>query len=181
MNIKELPIEGALLINSTPHKDNRGRFSRIYCNDELTSFMGGKNIVQVNLSENFVKGSIRGMHYQKKPKQEIKFIKCLKGSVFDVMIDLRNDSVTFLQWFGVELNESDNNTLLVPEGCAHGFQVLEQNSNLLYFHSEFYDPSFENGILYNDPSIQVKWPLPISLISKKDLTYDSIGNNFQGA
>ena len=126
------------------------------------------------------KGTIRGMHYQAAPYREIKMIRCIAGAVFDVIIDIRQDSPTFLRWFGVELSARNKKMLYIPEGFAHGFQCLTDNCELLYHHSEFYTPASESGIRYNDPLVAIEWPLPVSVISARDATHEILDEKFKG-
>jgi len=174
-NIKDLYI-----IEPEPFEDDRGRFFRVFCKQELEQISHGKEIVQINYSLTKKKGSIRGMHFQYPPKAEIKIVRCLKGAIFDVAIDLRRNSPSFLQWHGEILNEKNEKALYIPEGFAHGFQTLEDDSELLYFHTEFYSPDFEGGIRYNDPKLKIKWPLQVVDISEKDKNHKLINENFQG-
>ncbi len=168
MIITKLPLEGAFVIEAEPFADDRGLFARVFCKQELQSILHGKNIVQVNHSMTRQKGAIRGMHFQRSPKAEIKMVKCLRGSVFDVMIDLRRGSSTFLNWHGEKLSAENMKLMYIPEGFAHGFQALEENSEIIYFVTEFYSPKHESGVRYNDPKIEIKWPLEMTDISEKD-------------
>ena len=180
MKIKSLPIEGAFNVEFTDFTDSRGIFKRLYCQEELSGVLSSKQIVQVNTSETFQKGSIRGMHFQNPPKCEIKFIHCIQGAVYDVVVDLRKSSKTFLQWYAIELSSQKNNMIIVPEGCAHGFQSLLKNSRLLYFHTEFYNPEYESGLRYDDPLIGINWPLEINSLSKRDSEHKLLSHNFKG-
>ena len=168
MKLRQLPIKGAYVIEPEPFEDNRGTFYRIFCEDEFKQIGFEKKFVQINHSQTFQKGTVRGMHFQRPPKSEIKIIKCIKGAVFDVIVDLREESSTFLHWHGESLSAENNKMMYVPEGTAHGFQTLENNSELLYFHTEFYTPEYEGGIRYNDPKIKILWPLEVKKISNKD-------------
>jgi len=180
MKFIETGINGLYCIQLEPILDDRGKFYRIFCINEFEKINHHKEIVQVNQSFTIQKGSIRGMHFQYPPKAEIKIIKCTKGSVFDVAIDLRAKSPTFLKWHGQILSEDNLEMLYVPEGLAHGFQTLEDNTELLYFHTEFYNPQYEGGIRFNDTKININWPLEITNISDRDLNYDLIDENFKG-
>tara|TARA_B100000768_G_scaffold181634_2_gene205502 strand:- start:1578 stop:2129 length:552 start_codon:yes stop_codon:yes gene_type:complete len=180
MDIKALPILGSYEIEYNNFSDSRGNFKRLFCMNKLKEKISNKDIVQANLSETFQKGTIRGMHYQGFPKSEIKLIHCVHGSVFDVMVDLRESSKTFLQWHAIELSSSKNNMVIIPEGCAHGFQCLSNDAKLIYFHTEFYDPDYESGISYNDPLINITWPLDVEYISKRDMNHKFLKNNFKG-
>jgi dTDP-4-dehydrorhamnose 3,5-epimerase len=167
LTITELPLKGTFLINTLPFQDDRGEFMRFFCEDELKHLMGKKNIVQVNYSLTNMKGSVRGMHFQSKPKAEMKFVRCIKGSVFDVMVDVRKESPTYLKWYGVTLSKI-NEMIFIPEGFAHGFQTLESNCEMLYFHTEFYSKEYEHRLKYDDPSIGIEWKLPITNVSEDD-------------
>lgn len=180
MQINVQPIEGLYLVELNSAEDSRGSFTRVFCSNELKNVMNNQNIVQINISKNNQKGLIRGIHYQKKPNAEVKLINCIKGKIYDVVVDLRISSKTFLQWRSYELSQDDNKMLIIPKGCAHGFQTLTENSNLLYFHSEFYSPDQEEGINYNDPIIKIKWPLPIREVSNRDKEFKFLNNNFKG-
>jgi len=180
MIFKSLPLSGAHIIIPEPYTDNRGRFSRIFCKQELQSIGFKGEIVQVNHSATVQKGAVRGMHFQYPPKAEIKMVKCIFGAVFDVMVDLRKDSPTFLRWHGETLSADNMNMMYIPEGFAHGFQVLEENSELLYFHSEFYSPEHEGGVRYNDPEIGIDWPIEIKDISERDKRHPLLGKDFSG-
>jgi len=169
------------LIEPEPVFEHRGQFTRIFCESELSKNIGhDKEIVQINHSVNIKKGALRGMHFQYPPKSEIKIVSCIKGAVFDVIIDLRKRSSTFLNWHGETLTQENQKMLYIPEGFAHGFQVLDLDSELLYFHTEFYNPDCEGNIHYNDPVINISWPLKISEISEKDKNHPLLNNDFSG-
>lgn len=180
MKIKSLPIKGAFEIELVNFNDSRGNFKRLFCAKELDDLIFSKQIVQINASETFQKGSIRGMHFQKHPRLEIKLIQCIQGKVFDVMVDLRKSSKTFLQWYAVELSSQKNNMIILPEGCAHGFQTLRENSKLLYFHTEFYSSDHESGVRYDDPLIGIKWPLDVGFVSDRDKNHQLLSDNYIG-
>ena len=126
------------------------------------------------------KGSIRGMHFQYPPKAEIKIVKCVIGKIFDIAIDLRKDSPTFLKWHGETLSADNMKLMYIPEGFAHGFQTLEDNSEIIYLHSEFYNPEYESGIRYDDPKVNIKWPLKITEISIRDQNHELLNESFNG-
>lgn len=180
MRINKLTLEGAFVIESEPLKDDRGLFVRVFCQQELQHILHKKNIVQVNHSLTRQKGALRGMHFQYPPKAEIKMVKCLRGSIFDVMIDLRRNSSTFLKWHGEVLSAENMQMMYIPEGFAHGFQTLEENSELLYLHTEFYSLEHEGGVRYNDPKIGIKWPLKVTDISERDRYHPLLGEDFLG-
>ena len=138
------------------------------------------DIAQINHSITVWKGALRGMHFQYPPKAEIKIVKCLRGSVFDVLIDLRHNSPTFLQWYGETLSAENLKMMYIPQDFAHGFQTLEDNSELLYFHTEFYSPEHEEGVRYNDPMVNISWPLEVIDVSEKDRNYPLLGEDFSG-
>ena len=174
MKINKLPIKGAYHIENSNISDTRGDFKRVFCQKEFRSILEKRRVEQINISTTKLKGAIRGMHVQKKPKSEMKIIHCINGKVFDVIIDLRPYSKTYLKWNSNILSRRKNNTIIIPEGCAHGFQALESNSSLIYFHTEFYSPKQELGFNYNDPVFNIKWPLAVTAISKKDKNYKFI-------
>ena len=163
-------IENVHEIKSEIFDDKRGSFLSCFKeNEELFKKVWlDKKICQINLSLTRKKGTIRGLHYQEKPYQESKLIRCLRGKVWDVIIDLRKNSNTYKKWFSLELCSSKNNAIFVPEGCAHGFQSLQDNCELLYIHSNNYRPSHESGIKWDDPTINVSWPLDLAEISDRD-------------
>ena len=175
-----LSLDDALIIELTPKVDNRGKFTRFFCFNELKEINSEFNIVQINHSYTQRKGTIRGLHFQYPPKAEIKMINCISGKVFDVLVDLRKESSTYLKWQCVELSRDNNRIIYIPKGFAHGFQTLEDDSELLYFHSEFYSPDYEGGIMYNDKQLKIKWPLDVSEISERDMYYMNIEGNFKG-
>lgn len=168
MRFIETPLKGAYTIELEPFSDDRGLFARTYCKRDFEKIGFDKEFVQFNFSLTLTKGTIRGLHYQLPPYSEIKLIKCVRGKVYDVLVDLRESSPTYLKWFGVELSEENMKMVLIPEGFAHGFQTLEDNAQLIYHHTAFYTPGFEKGLRYNDPVLAIEWPLEVSVISEKD-------------
>jgi dTDP-4-dehydrorhamnose 3,5-epimerase len=180
MNFTPLPLQGAYIIEPNLFADHRGKFSRLFCQEELKQIGHDKPIVQINHSLTKQIGTVRGMHYQKPPKAEIKMVQCLKGEVFDVLVDLRKNSLTFLKWHGEILSANNMKMMYIPEGFAHGFQVLENNSELLYFHTEFYNSPYEAGIRYNDPEINIEWLLEPVNVSEKDQNYPLLNSMFEG-
>ena len=171
------PLKDAFVIEMQPHQDDRGWFSRTFCKKEFVAHGFGGEWVQLNHSFNEKKGTLRGMHFQKSPFSEIKLVRCIVGSVFDVIIDLREKSPSYLSWFGVELSAKNKKMILIPEGFAHGFQTLENDTELLYHHSAFYSPEAEAGIRYDDPKIGINWPLTVTVISPKDIDYPLLKKN----
>ncbi len=180
MKFNPTDLEGLYIIQSEPFEDNRGNFYRFYCQNEFKEISHHKNIVQINFSLTKKKGSIRGMHFQYPPKAEIKLVKCVVGKIFDVVVDLRRNSPTFLKWYSEILSSDNMKTIYIPEGFAHGFQTLIDNCEVLYLHSEFYSSKHESGVRYNDPKIKIKWPLPLTEISQRDEAHKLIDENFTG-
>ncbi len=163
-------IEGVYELNLPRVEDQRGSFINIFRknNDSFKKIWGNREICQINLSKTLKKGCIRGLHLQKSPFEEAKLIHCIQGKIWDVAVDLRKDSRTFLKFFSIELSPQENNSIIIPEGCAHGFQALENNSKLIYIHSNNWIKDAEIGYRWNDPTIKIPWPLKASLISDKD-------------
>ncbi len=180
MKFKPTFIDGLFIVETTKHIDNRGEFFRAFCESELASLIGTRRIVQINISKTLAVGAVRGMHYQKPPQAEMKLIRCIKGRVWDVAVDLRSESPTYMQWHAEELSAANAKMFVIPEGCAHGFQVLEEDSELLYLHTAPYSPGSEGGIRPDDPAINIQWPLKITEISDRDRQHPIIGPNFQG-
>lgn len=174
------PLKGSYIIEPEQFTDNRGWFARYFCKKEFSKINHDKEWVQMNHSFTASRGTIRGMHYQVAPYREIKMIRCIAGAIFDVIVDIRKDSATFLQWFGVELSAETKKMIYIPEGFAHGFQSLTDNAELLYHHSEYYTPGAEGGIKYDDAGINIHWPLPVSILSDRDAAHPYIDNNFKG-
>jgi dTDP-4-dehydrorhamnose 3,5-epimerase len=174
MIFKPIPLKGAYLIETEPHFDHRGYFERLICRKELMEIDLANEIVQVNHSFSKKKGTLRGLHFQIPPFSETRIIKCIKGSVFDVAIDIRKESPTFLKWFGLELSTENNRMLYIPEGFAHGFQTLKNNSELLYFHTGYYYPQAEAAISCLDPLLKIEFPLKVTEISDRDKSYPFI-------
>jgi len=180
MTFTPTSLFGSYTIGLTPFTDGRGWFARYYCKKEFGEIGHTKEWVQMNHSVSYAKGTVRGMHYQVAPYKEIKLVRCISGSVFDVIVDIRKNSKTFLQWFGVELSAENKTMLYIPEGFAHGFQCLSDNCELLYHHTEFYKPEAEAGIRYHDPLIHIQWPLPLSSLSQRDAGHPLLGDDFKG-
>lgn len=174
------PLFGSYLITLTPFGDNRGWFARTYCRKEFAEIGHSAEWLQMNHSYSARKGTIRGMHYQQNPHAEIKMVRCIVGAVYDVIVDLRMDSPTFLHHYGVELSAANKQMLYIPEGFAHGFQTLDDNTELLYHHSKIYTPAAEAGVKYDDPVLNIKWPLLMSEISDRDKAHPLITSSFKG-
>lgn len=180
MNIIPTPISGLMVTESTPHTDERGAFARLYCEKELSELIGARRIVQINHSRTVTVGAVRGMHFQHPPHAETKLVRCLKGRVWDVAVDLRKHSPTFLHWHAEELTPINARMMVIPEGFAHGFQVIEPESELLYLHTAFYKPESEGGLHYEDPALGIQWPLNVMELSERDSKHPFIEFNFQG-
>ena len=169
MIFRETKLNGAFIIEAEKHSDERGFFARAFCQNELKSFGLHSTFVQANIGFSSIKGTLRGIHYQIKPYQEAKFIRCTKGILFDVIVDLRKDSKTYCQWLGVELNAENHNAIYMPEGFAHGYLTLKNNTEIFYMVSQFYEPNFERGIRWDDPTFSIDWPdISDMVISDKD-------------
>lgn len=180
MIFEELKLKGAYVISLELRTDDRGGFARTFCKNEFAKIGHTKEFVQMNHSYNTHKGTIRGMHFQLPPHQEIKLIRCVKGAVVDVIVDLRKDSPTFLQHVAVEISAENKKMMYVPEDFAHGFQTLEDHSELIYHHTQFYTPSADAGVRFDDPALKINWPLPPVMVSDKDRLYPLIDNKFKG-
>jgi dTDP-4-dehydrorhamnose 3,5-epimerase len=168
MFFRETKVKGAYVIDLDRRVDDRGYFARAWCQKEFQAQGLTARLAQVNVSFNVRKGTLRGMHFQLPPYQEAKIVSCTRGAIYDVVVDLRHDSPTYMQWDGVELTAGNRCQLYIPEGCAHGFQTLDDNSELLYLMSEFYSPQHARGVRYNDPSFNIAWPLPPQCLSEAD-------------
>jgi len=171
MIFKELKLRGIWLIKIEEHKDERGFLARTFCNEEFKQHGIDFDMVQCNLSHNKKKGTLRGMHFQNPPYEEAKIVTCMKGAIYDVIIDLRRESATYGNFSALELRDDDYRMLYIPEGFAHGFQTLEDNTLVYYQMSEFYHVEAAKGIRWNDPLFKILWPLAVKIVSKKDLSY----------
>ena len=172
-DIRHIPINGVFELLAQPFADHRGAFLNAFRGQE-PAFMGSwgdRGIAQVNLSRTEAVGTIRGLHLQAEPHSEAKLVRCLRGRVWDVAVDLRRDSATYSDWHAVELRPDQGNALLIPEGCAHGFQVLEPGSELLYLHSGAWVPEAETGVRWDDPQLAIDWPLPVTEMSDRDRAF----------
>jgi dTDP-4-dehydrorhamnose 3,5-epimerase len=172
MIFRETPLNGAFVVELEPIGDSRGSFVRTWCAREFAAHGIGMDIVQCNNSFNAMKGTLRGMHFQKTPHQEAKVVRCMQGGIYDVIIDLRPDSPTFKRWFGVTLSGEKPLCLYVPRDFAHGFLTLTDNAEVSYLMSEYYYPEWNTGVRWNDPAFDIKWPTTENLIiSEKDSSY----------
>jgi dTDP-4-dehydrorhamnose 3,5-epimerase len=180
MTFTETLLKGSYVVELNPFTDERGWFARTYCKNEFSKIGFAGEWLQMNHSFTKHKATIRGMHFQLPPFSEIKLVRCIAGAVYDVIIDLRTDSPTFLQWFGVELSVQNKKMIYIPLGFAHGFQALSDDCELIYHHSQFYTPGAEGGIKYNDPRIGINWPLAVTNISERDNQHSLLDENFKG-
>lgn len=172
MKFTETKLKGAYIIEPKLITDERGFFARSWCQKEFTERGLNPNLVQCNISFNLKKGTLRGMHYQAKPHEEAKLVRCTMGAIYDVIIDIRSESPTFKQWVAVELTAENRKMLYIPEGMAHGFQTLLDNTEVFYQMSEFYHPELAGGVRWDDPVFQILWPeFNTRVISEKDLSY----------
>lgn len=162
----ELP--GVHVLDVEAHEDPRGTFARIWCAREASAHGLETRIAQASLSRNRERGTLRGLHYQRPPYAEVKVVRCVRGAVFDVALDLRKSSPTFRRWVGVELSAANGRALYIPEGCAHGFMTLEPESEILYQMSSFYEPAAGAGVRWDDSAFGINWPLPVSVIGPRD-------------
>lgn len=180
MTFIETPLGGSFVIDLKIFSDDRGWFARTFCKEEFEQIGHKKEWVQLNHSFTNHKGSLRGMHFQFPPYSEIKMVRCIAGAVYDVIIDIRKDSATFLQWFGIELSATNKKMLYIPGGFAHGFQTLADNCELIYHHTSFYAPGAEGGIRYDDARAGIKWKMPVMEISERDKMHPYLDDTFKG-
>lgn len=180
MKIHPTALAGVVVVDSEPYADQRGTFARLFCERELTQILGDRRIVQINHSCTHAVGAIRGLHYQHPPHAEMKLVRCLKGRVWDVAVDLRRGSPTFLQWHAEKLTPDNQRLFVIPEGCAHGFQALEPDSELLYLHTAFYAPQAEGAVRFDDPRLGISWPLPVADLSPRDRVHPPLDGTYTG-
>jgi len=166
--LSEIALKGAYLLELEPAADKRGSFARVFCRDRFSEHGLANEFVQNSISENLRRGTLRGMHYQVEPAAEVKLVQCVRGVLFDVIIDLRPASATYCQWYGVELSATNRRLLYVPKGFAHGFQTLADDTAVYYMISEAYAPEYARGVRWNDPAFGIKWPLSELIIAEKD-------------
>ncbi len=173
MIFAETELPGAFVIRPERIEDKRGWFARAFCRREFRAHNLNTDLVQCNMSCNVHKGTLRGMHFQHEPHAEAKLVRCIKGRLFDAIVDLRRDSPTFCRWTGVELSAENHTMLYVPEGFAHGYQTLEDDTEIFYQVTEYYHPSSEGGVRWDDPAFGIEWPLPNPILSEKDACWQS--------
>ena len=180
LEIKMTPLPGLVLINRKRHDDKRGFLNRIFCQKELGEAGWSTPVNQINYTMTMGKGTVRGLHYQLPPSAEMKLVTCIKGEIWDVAVDVREDSTTFLKWHAEPLGFKNNCSLLIPPGFAHGFQVISDEAEIIYLHSAAYDQERERGLNPLDKSLKINWPLPVAMMSEKDSAHEYINENFQG-
>lgn len=176
MNFSETSVADALLIEPAAIRDDRGHFARIWCTEEFAREGLPAKMLQMNVGYSLKKGTLRGLHFQAYPHEECKVVRCTRGRVFDVVADLRANSSTYGRWFGVELTPENGLSLCVPEGCAHGYQTLKDDSEISYLTSAPFVASAARGIHYLDPKLRINWPLPVSIISAGDQAWPNLGD-----
>ncbi len=168
MQFTPTALEGAMIVDLQRLEDERGFFARSFCRREFDQLGMNSDVVQANVSFNVNKGTLRGMHYQVAPAPETKLVRCTRGSIVDVIVDMRESSPTYRQHIAVELTADNHRALFVPANFAHGFQTLEDNSEVMYLVSGFYTPACERGLRFNDPALNIQWPVPVEHMSDKD-------------
>lgn len=171
MKFSPTPLPGLIIVELEPNRDERGFFARVWCRRELEARGLEGRFVQCNLSQSERRGTLRGLHYQLEPHTEAKLVRCIEGRIFDVAVDLRQDSPTFQQWFGMELSAENRTMLFIPKGLAHGYLTLSDHALCMYESSAFYEPNAERGIRWNDPTFSIAWPMTPTVVSPKDQGY----------
>lgn len=180
MTFTPTPLAGSFVVGLAPRQDERGWFARVYCREAFGRVMTPPEWVQCNHSLTRRRGSVRGLHFQRPPHAEAKLVRCIAGAVWDVIVDLRAESPTFLQWFGAELSSDNRAMLYVPERFAHGFQTLSDDCEMLYQHTCAFEPSAEGGVRFDDPRLAIPWPLPPADLSPRDRALPALGPAFKG-
>ena len=171
MKLHPLPLQGATLAECEPFEDPRGLFARLFCDRELEELLGERSVRNINLSQSNLSGTLRGLHYQRGDAAEMKLVRCTRGSIFDVIVDMRPDSPTYLNWHGEILTQRNMRMMVVPEHFAHGFQALEDNCEIMYLVTAHYAPEQEAGVRWNDPTVGIRWPLDVTMLSDKDAQF----------
>lgn len=180
MKIVETALGGVFILEPVLHRDDRGSFRRAFDPDQMGGYLGTVSPAQINLSENVRAGTVRGLHYQAEPWTETKIVQCVRGRILDVAVDFRRDSPTFLQHVSCELGADVSRLFVIPPGCAHGFQTLEDHSSVLYIHSGVYRAEADAGLRYDDSRLGLRWPLPVSAISAKDAAWPLLNAASEG-
>lgn len=179
-DILAAPIAGLHILQRKPIGDSRGYLERLFCADELQALIPGRRIEQVNRTLTASRGTVRGLHFQHPPHTETKFVHCLRGEVFDVAVDLRRGSPTFLKWHAEVLSAGNHKTFVIPEGFAHGFQTLTDDCEMLYFHTAAYSQEAEGGLNAQDPRLAIRWSLPVAGLSPRDAAHPLLEANYAG-
>jgi dTDP-4-dehydrorhamnose 3,5-epimerase len=179
-DILDTPHADLLVLQRKQIGDSRGYLERLFCAEELQALAPGKHIAQINHTFTSSRGTVRGLHFQRPPHAETKFVSCLRGEVFDVAVDLRHNSRNFLRWHAELLSADNHKTFVIPEGFAHGFQTLTDNCEMLYFHTAAYEPGSEAGLNAQDPRLAIQWPLPVAELSPRDAAHPSLDEVFAG-
>ncbi len=180
MRFTEIALQGAFIIEPDLIEDDRGFFARIFCRREFEGQALNTDFVQQNISFNRSKGTIRGMHYRVRPHAEAKIVRCTRGAAYDVIVDLRAKSPTFMKWAAIDLTAENHRSIYIPDGFSHGFMTLTDETELTYLHSSFYEASAERGIRFDDPSLAIAWPARPRVISDRDSNFPYIDHTFQG-
>lgn len=175
MKISTTALADLAVVDTTPMADDRGEFARYFCTQELAHLLGQRLIVQISQSLTHRRGTLRGLHFQRSPDAEMKLVRCTRGRVWDVAVDLRPESATYLEWHAEELSASNRRMMVIPEGFAHGFQTLEADSEMLYLMTAPYSPGCASGLRYDDSRLAIPWPVAITEISAQDLAWPSGG------
>lgn len=175
MRFIQTPLTSSYLIELEPHADQRGMFARAFCARKFAALGLETVFVQANISSNVSAGTLRGLHFQREPHAEVKLVRCINGSIYDVIVDLREGSATQYRWFGAELSQDNGLAMYVPKGFAHGYQALTDGASVFYFVSAFYTPEAEGGLRFDDPRLAIRWPRALTELSAKDATWPLIG------
>lgn len=170
------PLQGSFVVEIEPKMDERGVFFRAFCAKEFKLMNLETAFVQANISTNVKAGTVRGLHFQRAPHEEVKLVRCIRGAIYDVIVDLRAQSPTYMQWYGAELSEKNGLMMYVPKGFAHGYQALCDDAVVHYMVSSYYAPEFEGGRRFNDPKLSIKWPHPVTAVSDKDYRWPLLTN-----
>lgn len=179
-DVIQTPIAGLNVVVRKPIGDHRGYLERMFCSDDLAPLLNGRSIAQVNRTLTEIRGTVRGMHFQHPPHAEMKVVSCLRGEVFDVAVDLREGSPTFLHWHAEILSCDNHKSLVIPEGFAHGFQTLTDHCEMLYFHTAAYCPAAEDALNAQDPRLAIRWPEPVAAMSPRDAAHPMLNDGFTG-
>lgn len=174
MKFIETELAGAFIVDLAPHEDNRGFFARLFCQQEFATHGLKPLVAQANVGSNRRRGTMRGMHFQFPPAAETKYVRCVRGAVLDIIVDLRPESPTYLRHVAVELSAANQRGIYIPERFAHGYQTLMDDTDTIYMVGEFYTPGVEGGLMYDDPALGLRWPLPVDVISDKDKSWKSL-------